>query len=362
MARRRLRVRLTCFAVVLLALPSTAGAASLRGARYLLRDRSGLGAVGVLQVSDDGRSLASTGVPFSPVMFDNYGGSYFSPQPECEGSEWGDVDFFLGAPLYVSAPITPAHTFTTVVRFSEPGYASAWARLGGRFVGDTAIVTVTDGVFTVASDGTQCPMAHTRFGFHRRTMPPFGSCMAAKGRTVIATRRSRIYKNWGVDERGRDTYAYGCLRHGRQIALGRSSGDNTYGTLNRFHLAGPYVSSVDDVHVEFDFDVETLAVVDLRGFGRAVRSEDAIPPVKRNTFGDHFARTVLTPRGSSAWVASYCRNEHCRGGRFREVWIADRKGTRRVDHSRKIDPSSLALHGRRISWRTGGVLHSAPIR
>ena len=106
-------------------------------------------------------------------------------------------------------------------------------------------------------------------------MPSFGTCATAPGRTVLASARGRVYKTWGVDEVYRyPEFAYACLFGGRAIALGAAPGglDASDGAVQKFRLAGPYVSYVHYLNNESGW-VEEVAVVDLRGRGRTVRVE-----------------------------------------------------------------------------------------
>jgi hypothetical protein len=173
----------------------------------------------------------------------------------------------------------------------------------GRFVSRSeAVVEIVAGTYQPEQAMTSCPIAQQRFRFRLRPMPPFGSCANAPGRTVLKSARSRLYETWGVDETGRQTYAYACLRGGRAIPLGGT----TYGfdgSVAKFRLAGPYASFVYGVDNEGG-QSEVLGVVDLRGLGRTVRG---VVPSTESDDANHFAATpLLAPDGSSAWVAQVC--------------------------------------------------------
>ena len=180
------------------------------------------------------------------------------------------------------------------------------------------------------------------------SMPAFGSCATAAGKTVLLTAESRVYKN-------KDLFAYGCVFGGRAIALGVSSG-SIDGSIEQFRLVGPYVSFVSKVNNEGGLE-ETLKVVDLRGTGRTLR---VVSPSAVNSRENDFAATpLLSSRGASAWVADSCVDGGCTGPY--EVWIADRAGPHRVDHGAGIDPESLALHRGRVTWTDDGVGRAAAI-
>jgi hypothetical protein len=188
------------------------------------------------------------------------------------------------------------------------------------------------------------------------SMPAFGTCAAAPGKTVLLTAESRVYKNWGVDELGdKDLYAYGCIFGGRAIALGVSSG-SIDGSLEQFRLVGPYVSFVAKADDETGLE-ETLGVVDLRGIGRTLRTIAPSPLIGGEN--DFAATPLLSSRGASAWVADSCAEGSCTGPY--EVWIADRAGPRRVDRGAGTDPESLALHRGRVTWTDDGVRRAAAI-
>ena len=186
------------------------------------------------------------------------------------------------------------------------------------------------------------------------SMPAFGSCATAAGRTVLLTGESRVYKN-------KDLFAYGCVlaagpspsASARAASMARSSSSGS---------SGPYVSFVAKVNNEGGVE-ETLKVVDLRGTGRTLR---VVSPSAVNSRENDFAATpLLSSRGASAWVADSCVDGGCTGPY--EVWIADRAGPRRVDHGAGIDPESLAadprlaLHRGRVTWTDDGVGRAAAI-
>ena len=170
---------------------------------------------------------------------------------------------------------------------------------------------------------------------------------------MLSTARSRLYKTWGVDENGRQNYAYACLHGGRAIPLGGTS-YSFDGSVAQFRLAGSYAAFVYGVDNEGGRS-ETLGVVDLRGLGRTVRG---VVPSTENEDVNHFA--AKPPDGSSAWVAQVCPPEHHCTAAY-EVWVADRGGSRRVDQGPAVDPKSLALKGSIVAWTNGGERHSAPV-
>jgi hypothetical protein len=348
--------------LVLLALAWPASALAARpvpGGRYLLFAKGsvyGITLSGVLQLSGSGRALISDGIPFSPV-WRHYFGSYLQKSLNC-GSNKDDAVFHLGTPGYQPVPVDSYGRFTTVAMSDQSGSTdSEVVQLRGRFVSRSeAVVEIVSGTYQPAQAMTSCAIPHQTFHFHLRPMPPFGSCAKAPGRTVLSTARSRVYTTWGVDETGRQTYAYACLRGGRAIPLGGTS-YGFDGSVAKFRLAGPFASFVYGVDNEGG-QSEVLGVVDLRGLGRTVR---AVVPSSENPGVNHFAaKPLLAPDGSSAWVAQICPPESDCTASY-EVWIADRGGTRRVDQGLAVDPASLALRGSTVAWTNDGESRSAPI-
>jgi hypothetical protein len=80
---------------------------------------------------------------------------------------------------------------------------------------------------------------------------------------------------------------------------------------------------------------------------------------------------VARPNGGAAWIACRRRGEqynssprHClHPGRHAQVVAVNAfRGRRRLlDEGDRIDPSSLRLHGRTVSWRSDGSRHSVRI-
>ena len=344
-----------------LACPASALAARpVPGGRYLLFAKGsvyGITLSGVLQVSGSGRALTSDGIPFSPV-WRYYFGSYLQKSLRC-GSDEADAVFHLGAPGSPPVAVGSHGRFTTVA-MGDPTESSGSqvVQLRGHFASRSeAVVEIVKGTFQPEGATQPCPIPHQTLHFHLRPMPPFGRCATAAGRTVLSTARSRVYKTWGVDETGRQTYAYACLRGGRPIPLGGTS-YGFDGSVAKFRLAGQYASFVYGVDNEGG-RTEVLGVIDLRGLGRTVRA--VVPSPENDNDVNHFvANPLLAPDGSSAWVAQDCPPEHSCTAAY-EVWIADGGGTRRVDPGPAVDPKSLALRGSTVVWTNGGESRSAPI-
>ena len=355
-------------AVLLLGVPVSALAARpVPGGRYLLMQtfqpaNDGIpDHMGVLQVAPNGRALTSESVPYSPVS-DDYFGSYFEDQLQVCGLT-SDPYFQFGAPENRPVRIDRSGRFvaraTSVDSSTRPEYDInlATITLRGRFVSRTkAVLSIVAGTYQENRRSPVCAIPRRTVRFRLRPMPPFGSCATAHGKTVLSTATSRVYKTWGVDEVGGDRYAYACRFGGRAIALGASSGDPD-GTTQQFQLAGPYVSFVSYSNNESGL-VEDVGVVDLRGFGRTVRN--AAPSTSEDTYG-FAAKPLLSAQGASAWVAEDCEHPDRACGRPYEVWIADRAGTRRVDHGNQIHPHSLTLDGSILSWRNGGDTKTASL-
>jgi hypothetical protein len=341
-----------------LAWPAPAVAAPpVPSGRYLLMTRGSIYGItqgGVLQLSGGRRALSSDGIPFSPVWKHHFG-SYLTTSFRC-GAQNATVDLFLGGPGFGAAAVDRAGRFTAV-GVTDQVVATAMVQLQGRFVSRAeAVVELVAGTYQPGQGMPSCPIPRQRFHFGLRPMPPFGRCATAPGATVLSTTRSRLYKTWGVDEGGRQTYAYACLRGGRAVSLGGT----TYtfdGSVGEFRLAGRYASFVYGVNNESGRS-EVLGVVDLRGRGRTVR---AVDPSSENADVNHFVgKPLLSAGGSSAWVAQVCPPEHDCTAAY-EVWVADRAGSRRVDQGPAIVPASLALRGSLATWTNDGVRRSAPL-
>ena len=372
MRLKRSAVRVVVLVVALVAwvgpVPALA-AHPVPSGRYLLSapdpdSSDGPSHMGVLQVSRSGRALTSEGIPWSPWFYD-YFGSYFEDLVSCAGppdEEIGstyeaNAEFRFGAPENRPVRIDRDGRFDVQATSDEGGDAKIALR--GQFVSRAkAVLSIVAGTYQVDADSPDCAIPPRTFHFRLRPMPRFGSCARAPGRMVLESARGRVYKTWGVDEMWRDRWAYACLFGGRAIALGAAPGGVAAGdgAVQKFRLAGLYVSYVNYLNHESGW-VEKVVVVDLRGRGRTVRVE---PPSTKKHPDYHLAATpLLTARGSSAWVAYDCSQRTC--GHPYEVWIADRAGKRRVDHGSGIDPASLALSGRRVTWTHHGVRRSAPI-
>lgn len=313
----------------------------------------------VLQVAENGRSVVSAGIPFSPTWFD-YFGSYATTTASCGQAQY-DVTLKFGAPGFTRIAISRLgnfHGVATVSTSSNPADTGA-AAINGRFRGASAILRIRRGTLNPAREGGSCPLRPQVFKLHERRVPAYRGCARTPRPALLRTRLGRIYRSWGEDEGGRSPYAYGCLSGGRQIALGRAGDDNTYGTIGEFRMAGAFVSWVEDVHIEFSSDSYSLAVADLRGFGRGVRSVYPVPD--SNTLYDtRFSATLLTPTGSSAWIATYCLDVRC-AQNGRDVWVADAAGVRRVDRDAAIVPESLTRTGATVTWLAGSERRSASI-
>jgi hypothetical protein len=293
---------------------------------------------------------------------DDYFGSYFEDQTQVCGAT-NDAYFRFGAPENRPVRIDRRGRFeaqaTSGDYTSSPEYDInlATITLRGRFVSRSkAALSIVAGTYQEDGQSPVCAIPRRTVRFRLRPMPPFGSCATARGKTILTTATSRVYKTWGVDEVGSDRYAYACRFGGHAIALGASSGDPD-GTTQHFQLAGPYVSFVSYANNESGLD-EHVAVVDLRGFGRTVR--DAAPSTRNAAYG-FAAKPLLSARGSSAWVAEDCGHADRACGQPYEVWIADRAGTRRVDQGDQIDPKSLTLDGSALTWRNNGETKTATL-
>jgi hypothetical protein len=311
---------------------------------------------------EDGRSLTSAQLPDPVYGIDS--SSYVEMLIDCGGFA-NDTEFDLGGPRYSPVAIDAAGRFSTIAHlstFSRPD--TGWARLRGSFIdSQRAVVRIVAGRYH--SGRHTCQLPHSLFHFRLRPLPPYPDCATAPGRTLAQSADARIYTNWGRDEEGSAAYAYGCLFGGGRIVLGRGDGSDDapdFGNRTLFKLAGPFVSY--EILSGDEYILDELAVVDLRGSASTLyHIANSIPGKFDETFSDYFAKTVLTPLGSVAWIGSYdCQDQdHCYRHTHYEVWIRDASGQRRVDRGLQIAPKSLQLRDTGIVWRNAGVEKSAPI-
>ena len=303
------------------------------GGRYLLTapdpdSSDGPNHMGVLQVSRTGRALTSEGIPWSPEFYD-YFGSYFEDLLQCQSApdDMGSTDtveanpdFRFGGPENRAVRIDDGGRFVARTTSGDDDINLATITLQGQFVSRTkAVVSIVAGTYQEDRQSPICAIPSRTFRFRLRPMPPFGSCARAPGTTVLTTARGRVYKTSGVDEMWR-ALGVRLLVDRQAIALGASPGgvDAIDGAVQKFRLAGPYVSYIDFSNNEAGW-VENVAVVDLRGIGRTVR----VGPPSRNPNYELAATPLLTARGSSVWVTYDCGRQNRACG-HPQVWVADR--------------------------------------
>jgi WD40-like Beta Propeller Repeat len=187
--------------------------------------------------------------------------------------------------------------------------------------------------------------------------PPLtGPCQLLGSRTIVKTKRARIYADGG--ETGQE---YGCLfAVNRRYRLRAQRSEAFSWDLGEVALAGRYAAyeyQWSDTHVGPFAD---LYVQNLRT-GRIVRSINAIAPTRRVFLAD-VRRLVMSPRGSIAWVVRPMDPENFPRGEPRQVRTLRHGRAVTLDRGTGIRAASLQLRGSRLTWRHGAELRTARLR
>jgi hypothetical protein len=151
---------------------------------------------------------------------------------------------------------------------------------------------------------------------------------------------------------------YGCLNpSGTPYKLG--SATLCIGTTH----AGPFALAGNDVAYGADTcgvdTSSTQVVVRSLSSGRTVRTAPATSaPLVEQEGGLH--SLVVKTDGAVAWIAI----EQSLGNHQRvlQVFRDDRRGVKLLDSGLEVAPTSLKLHGSRLTWRHAGQLRSATLR
>jgi hypothetical protein len=182
--------------------------------------------------------------------------------------------------------------------------------------------------------------------------PAGGHCGPAGAKTLAASPAARVYSWQGV--------VYGCsFTNTRSYRLGS-------GTLSR-----PGQPRVGRVAVageiaafgttEFGVDTGSAQVTVIRlSDGKQLRSERATTrPLGPESFQSVDA-VVVKADGAVAWIGAghSIINQHHADV---EVHAIDRKPERMLDSGTVVDPTSLRLHGSRLTWKHGGHTRSATL-
>jgi hypothetical protein len=204
------------------------------------------------------------------------------------------------------------------------------------------------------------------------------------GRTVTwkhggATRSARLHRTgrcrlpWNAEVRAHgfdalvyeaaheDTIdVYACFRRtgARQLLGSQDSANDHYPVGSNYTVAGDFVAWSED-HAHQGSQTEYIRVYDLRAH-TILRSIDAgghgPSPYMASTI---IAALVLARDGAVAWTTRDYDGPQLES---RFVTARDACGRRKLDDNPEIDPESLRLAGRRVSWTVDGAERSAVLR
>jgi hypothetical protein len=184
-----------------------------------------------------------------------------------------------------------------------------------------------------------------------------GGCHPKASRTIMSTPHVRVYSRYETIDHETTWYAWACeLRRARPVLLGPRSADPfLIDYVRNLRIAAPYVAFEHFEQDHYGDGAEHVDVVDLRS-GRKVHAWSRgfeCPSVE-------LVALRLTARGSAAWTEQV---DDCTDGVTFGVYRADRRrGGAELDESPGVDPYSLRVVGRSMSWTDGGQARFAPIR
>jgi hypothetical protein len=185
--------------------------------------------------------------------------------------------------------------------------------------------------------------------------PPFSGCRSQRAQTDFQNDEGRAFEQLRFDSLNAEfvPFTYACLfSANKRVRLGRN-GESTELTLPR--VAAPYVAfAVADCPGASCYS--TVLVRDLLG-GRLVRNLDATMSGGAPGDTQHVTDLELKPNGSLAWLVQLSGYTT----RKVEVVAVDASGRRLLESGPDVEPESLTLDGSTLSWRTGGVTHSATL-
>jgi hypothetical protein len=174
------------------------------------------------------------------------------------------------------------------------------------------------------------------------------SCFLPRTKTVFQTSRVRVY--YTSSKR-----PFGCLfSRGRRVPLDRfvdpyyAPGDARLGQLR---LAG---ETLGYTWIDPGIPAVYVHAVNLR-YGLTLRRVQITPVAILEPSA--VSVPTLAVRGGSGALGWIQRLEG-----ETSVWVADRRGTRRLDVGAGIQATSLRLRGTTLSWRSGGVRRTATLR
>jgi hypothetical protein len=177
------------------------------------------------------------------------------------------------------------------------------------------------------------------------------ACERQGTHTIAADRKARVFSRRGI--------VYGCaLRTGKQYRLGQLAsciGSDRAGPLA---LAGELVGYGSE-RCGIDTGISQVIVRNLAD-GKQQRAEAALTGALGPESYVSVGSLVLNADGAVAWIAT--GGSILARSRTHEVHRADATGRAVLDLGTPIDPSSLRLHGLRLTWKRGHATRSAELR
>jgi len=206
-----------------------------------------------------------------------------------------------------------------------------------------------------ASASARCQSGSRTGALYQQGEPPFTGCRSQRAQTDVENDDGRAFEQLRFDSDNAEfvPFAYACLFSvNKRVRLGRNA-ESTELTLPR--VVAPYVAfAVADCPGASCYS--TVVVRDLRN-GRLIN--DLAATMTGGAPGDtqHVTDLELKPNGSVAWLVQLSGY----ATRTIEVVAVDASGRRLLESGPDVEPESLVLDGSTLSWRTGGVTHSATL-
>jgi hypothetical protein len=208
---------------------------------------------------------------------------------------------------------------------------------------------------TRASASARCQSGARTGALYQRGEPPFTGCRSQPAQTDFQNDDGRAFEQLRFDSDNAEfvPFTYACLFSAdKRVRLGRN-GESTELTLPR--VSAPYVAfAVADCPGASCYS--TVLVRNLQD-GRLVSDLDATMSGGAPGDTQHVTDLELKPNGSLAWMVQLSGY----ATRTIEVVAVDASGRRLLESGPDVEPESLTLDGSTLSWRTGGVTHSATL-
>jgi hypothetical protein len=179
------------------------------------------------------------------------------------------------------------------------------------------------------------------------------ACEQQGSHTIAADRKARVFSKRGI--------VYGCaLRTGKQYPLGQLTSCIGADRAGPLALAGELVGYGSE-RCGIDTGSSQVIVRNLAD-GKQLRAEAALTgPLGPESYVS-VDSLVVRADGAVAWIATGGSIVARGRGRTREVHRADATGRAVLDSGTPVDPSSLLLHGLRLTWKRGHATRSAELR